>query len=591
MMKKARLALLVAALSLLATALLPVNATATWAPNQYFIGVGSSAQFNTYALAMGQPGAAASGANPYCGSNYWTYNGTLGTNGIEVVDPRSGTIPHEIGKAIVVWDSNAANAVSGEGIVCVLVSLDSTVGTRLFFANATIQLNSASGAASQTNTVPFMTAGTTLNANVAAWLQTGPTVTAALTDIRPEDSAFATVRALTSPAGTQVPNYYFTGQGYGNAPKGAVIYSSQSGASMQTVQFAIDSRDTDPWTGSAPRNYSVTNIGAAPVMVIRNNTQTGSGHLGNANYVDFNRFGLAQAITGNYTHIRQLSHQASGTETDVALHVFIREPLSGTFNVMEYCIALDQELYPYPTAWINFGQESGVNPALHTNCTTGPCSSENGNPYYHIFSNGGYRGRVIGTGEMISTVNSTADSLGYAFWGYGNFSNKTSVSYSTVDSVDPLFSYPTARTDGLATYLMPQCTSLPCGTLTFPNIANGTYPIWTIYRLVYDPASNTGNNLNMVTGLINYVQDTAGYSAFDFLSTVNPSTGNPNLFVFRSHYAQVDMLNGDAQYPNNGIVPSGNSEKGGDVGGAVLTVQSEVDYYTDTGNNQINLRQ
>ena len=65
MMKRFRLSLIVAALSLLATALLPVNAAAVWTPLYAFVGSGSSAQFNSYAYAFASPTG-----GQYCGAHY-----------------------------------------------------------------------------------------------------------------------------------------------------------------------------------------------------------------------------------------------------------------------------------------------------------------------------------------------------------------------------------------------------------------------------------------------------------------------------------------------------------------------------------------
>jgi len=61
--------------------------------------------------------------------------------------------------------------------------------------------------------------------------------------------------------------------------------------------------------------------------------------------------------------------------------------------------------------------------------------------------------------------------------------------------------------------------------------------------------------------------------------------------VFHSHYAQVVEDSGVAFGPNNGF-KTGVPETGGDMGGAVLTIQSELDFINDTGGNQqVNLFQ
>jgi len=58
-----------------------------------------------------------------------------------------------------------------------------------------------------------------------------------------------------------------------------------------------------------------------------------------------------------------------------------------------------------------------------------------------------------------------------------------------------------------------------------------------------------------------------------------------NLQSFRSHYAQVVRDNGIAFGANNGF-KAGVPETGGDAGGLVMTIQSELDFIADSGGNQ-----
>jgi hypothetical protein len=98
--------------------------------------------------------------------------------------------------------------------------------------------------------------------------------------------------------------------------------------------------------------------------------------------------------------------------------------------------------------------------------------------------------------------------------------------------------------------------------------------------MVYDPTDPTvlANGMNV------YAEATASYSIPDFLPF-------SSLSVFRSHFGQlISDVTYNAMYPDNGTI-SGIPEQGGDMGGAVLTVQSDLDYYTDTGNQQINERE
>jgi len=98
---------------------------------------------------------------------------------------------------------------------------------------------------------------------------------------------------------------------------------------------------------------------------------------------------------------------------------------------------------------------------------------------------------------------------------------------------------------------------------------------------VYDPTDSTV----LANGIAIY----AKLAAVQMLPGFVPESA---LQVFRSHYDQIVVTGtSDDQAPNNGFkydVP----ETGGDMGGAVLTVQSELDYVNDTGGNQqVNLFQ
>ena len=109
----------------------------------------------------------------------------------------------------------------------------------------------------------------------------------------------------------------------------------------------------------------------------------------------------------------------------------------------------------------------------------------------------------------------------------------------------------------------------PLRLITLPHIQDGSYPIWSKLRAVYD-----GNSF--VLTLINYAQNVA-------MDTIPDFVAGPKLGVFRSHFNQlVVSYNSNDQAPSNGYA-SGTNEHGGDMGGAVLTIQSDIDYCTDTG--------
>jgi len=575
-MNKIRLTVIVAALSLLATGLFPSNLMA-WTPGYQFLAAGSSAQFNSVAMAALQPGAGGVNNTPCTGgvaSNHWTSKSALGTSGMQIHDPRSTSIPDEPGSVWIGWNQDFINGmdgnVTGAGIICAYVSLDSTVGMREFFANGQMILNSPAGTADAGTLVPLLSAGVALPSEVVAFFATQPVINVAASDIRPEDAKFATIRAMDGPAGSQMTGNSYQALGYGG-PVGTPIKGTEAGnKAMQVVDFVIDQtppQDTDPFTGAVPRNYLTINIGAAPVLVIKNITNSAAGHLGDTNYQQINRYNLANVFSGIDDQIRQIGTE-SPQPAAYPLHVFIREPLSGTYNTFDFCITCSQERYIGFTGTSYNCQETNVNPA---SCPTPGASC--GNPFFYTGYNGATRQRVIGTGDMVTAVSSTADGIGYAFWGYGNFSGKNStLAYMPVDNLDPLYASPSANTGGVGYF--PQCSSLPCGVIPFTNVKNGTYPIWSMYRWVYDQTDPH----QFENGILTYLDPAAGSYVEDFVPASQMS-------VFRSHFTQVVRTDGVATYPSNGITTNNHGseprEFGGDMGGQVFTVQSEMDYADD----------
>ena len=133
--------------------------------------------------------------------------------------------------------------------------------------------------------------------------------------------------------------------------------------------------------------------------------------------------------------------------------------------------------------------------------------------------------------------------------------------YLTVDGVDPLF----ANYEG---GFIPTCTA-PCpGIVQFTHVLDGSYPIWNILRIV--TASPTPGT---ITSLVNAAQ-TQVLNVPDFVPI-------GSMQVFRSHYSQSGFG------AHNGH-KTGTKESGGDVQGAVFTVQSDLDSITDTGLELIN---
>jgi hypothetical protein len=211
---------------------------------------------------------------------------------------------------------------------------------------------------------------------------------------------------------------------------------------------------------------------------------------------------------------------------------------------------------------INSTQELNVNPAV---CNTGDC----GNPLDIQYASGGSRRRVIGTGEMVKEVGAIEDAFGYSFWSTGNFAPDLSTTkYLSVDGVDPL-NYSWYQSRGA----FPNCV-YPCkGLIPFVNILNGSYPIWSILRVATNTPTPAG-----ITQLIKTVQNTASNGFPDIVPF-------SEMQMFRSHYDRP----GEAAPASNGHAGEP-PEAGGDVGGAVFSIQSDLDFFADTGSQLLQLK-
>jgi len=184
-----------------------------------------------------------------------------------------------------------------------------------------------------------------------------------------------------------------------------------------------------------------------------------------------------------------------------------------------------------------------------------------------------------------------------------------------------LFNNPGDSTNPNGAYHLPQCylsSGTPtCYHLTFPHIRDGSYPIWTILRAMTfecEPivsgscTGTTQTTPNAVLSMIAQAENAAngvGIVLDDFIpyftninTTVDGSpTGDLNLGVYRTHYK-----NGTTTAPNNGLWACGGAfttidmtgtpggctvDVGGDVGGSVMTVQSDADFYADFGGHVV----
>ena len=508
-----KLKFMVVSLSLCAMVLLASNSYAT--PTILFNGAGSTAQYNTWAFAAELTSPAV------CGARNWTKS-----NGAVLHDNRSSQIPDNKGNIWIVWDND-----NNPTTICSYIIVDSGVGVRGFFAvpTCTLVLNSSDNGSSGDNLVPApFHPDVALPAAVFNALQ-GAAFNAALTDIRPEDALFATNRALAPLTQNR------SGLGYGPPPIGTPILSAFSSKSAVPVQFALSG--TDPISGQQINfTYQVSITGASPIVVFVNNTQTGLGHLGSILFTNVGRFPLAWTLNGNLTRGRDLVPTVASLPS-AGIHVMLREPLSGTYNTMEWDIPRSLE--------INSSQENNVTPPAD-------------NPLNQTYASGGSRQRAVGGGEEVAEVGATPDALGYSFWGFGNFAPVLSTTkYVTVDGVDPIRQ---SYTNGA----FPSCKVPPCpGAVTFPHLLDGTYPIWSFLRFVSVSPVPSG-----IQSLYNAV--------LQFANEVPDFVPANHMSVFRSHYNQSGVTGA------NGLI-TGIAEAGGDMGGAVFPDRADKDYYADTG--------
>ena len=537
-----------------------------------FIGAGSSAMWQEFAIAAVN--------DPLLngpGSHHWTTKGKCPdkSNCAQAFDSRSGpggsVSDHQGGNLWVVW--NAAQTR-----VWAYLSVDSVVGNRLFFASprATLEIDSnALNLGSSLNLIdpalfkygsPASATDSTCPAGVKTCDDSSlptkiydalnnATITAAMTDIRPEDALFAANRTNCPPPVT----LGCLGYGVSGEPVGNGVQSAFSSSEATPVRYAITG--SDPVTGDPIPAWSTYPVGAQPIIILVNRQDAA---------------GLAQTKAGkfvitNVTHSPQLQTIFSGANCNTnvfagaAAHpIFpiLREPMSGTMNTFEFTNMTN------PVAANGFvnSQETkvGTSNPLATGCSAG----------------GGKRYRAIGTGEMAgavldgngSTIFNGVDAIGYVFFSYGNVSKlagNPSYGYLTLDGIDPLVGNPGHTTNGE----LPVC-ALPCPAkpnTTFINLRNGNYRSFSFVRLVTDttgalPAAN----------LVKAAQTDINLYVPDFVPYV-PANGDEGMKVYRSHFTVPNS--GISKLPNNGITggfhdPS--SESGGDVGGCIELKTSNV---------------
>jgi hypothetical protein len=470
----------------------------------------------------------------------------------------ANSIPDSSGNVWIEWDNSSSPTV-----VCAYIAVDSAVGQRIFMANPRGQLNLPTGFTCSAppaggNLVPGLTdaaLSTTVcntifganGANSACLTGSNCVFNAAPTDIRPEDTLWATERTYNA-----LPAPYACGPGQtlgyspGPAPDvGVNITSAFSTSFVTPALWALSG--TDPISGLPVQTWQTADVGAQVLLVLVNSSDTSANGLGSASLKNIASWQVGYIWGGQATTTEFIV--PGSTQTAVTpLHVLQREPLSGTYNTFEY-----SEVGGGKGG--SFSQECGV---------TNPTGGSPDNPLDLTAASGGTRQRVIGNGQMISELETIEDGIGYGFFSFGNVSGLVGLGkYLSVDGVEPLYSSYTSNPNGPGQF--PTCTTPPC-TLTFPNIANGSYPIWNVLRVTTASPEPSG-----IKTLFTDAETQAKNEVSDFLPVP--------LKVLRSHYTDPLQTN----TPANGLLCAGEIQVGGDMGGQILTTTQNTDFIQNTG--------
>ncbi|MGB8541889.1 MAG: substrate-binding domain-containing protein [Candidatus Acidiferrales bacterium] len=593
-----------------------------------FLGVGSSAAFNAFAI------GGASGSTPVCtnipnGSTIadstnvyvWTETGKSGHTYFNAVDNRNTGYAQQNAKGWIEWAGSADGTTLTS--VCVYLATDSIVGNRMFFATNTggtpagtinFQAGCTSGfpiPGDQQIPSGVLPADTPLPAAVCSALN-GKVWNAAPSDIRAEDASFGTQRACAG--------YSTTGDGFGYSctTSPSSIHSGVGGSSgaVQTVTYAIAGQDPVTSTqiahstaGSDGHPFVELPAGGQAVLVLVNTNDASSTGFGTSSLFNISRPTLARVFSGHETRTRDII-PGSGLIAK-PMTVLVREPLSGTFNTFEFQVTRTKEYSFSQEALTNNGGGEvydGIGmPAVSGWVWEGGSvsGSVTGNPLdWKKTSTSGLKVRVIGTGEMVSTIasnaatdaagNALSNQIGYTFFSFGNIKPAVGLAkYLLVDGVDPLFANASQNPGGVG--VLPTCTAPCAGAVTLTNIANGSYPIWNILRVVTTGTLGaTTSSGACESGATVCQMVAASQAAYAQIPDLVPFA---SMEAFRSHQTIKDnsvnftQHNGFKHYAGLANTPCGFApisgaaiqyECGGDVSGARYLIQEELDANTDT---------
>jgi hypothetical protein len=572
-----------------------------------------------------------------CGANHWTKSSGGGLH-----DNRTGlkgtNIPDEFANVWITWDG-AANG-TGATVSCIYVAVDSGIGVRGYMANprSTLFLNGAGLNGSLGDNLSLLAGDVSLPNNIfTLYGGTSPgtvVMNMAFSDVRPEDAQFQMARSLSTLSASR------SGLGYGNwatpyngPDAGCVGCSLQGTATIQSsykageattfVWYEVSPLQTDVLSGLPVQNWNTFPVGAVPILPVVNNHDNSATGLGSglnpaigavgpwvagpyganninrfqAGYIfDGSLIRTVDVLTNGDTLVKAnctaLSAPGGTGVNDCSMTELQRETTSGTYTTWEFSIVRSHA--------VQGSQEDNLTSAM--------------NPLNVQSANGSQRYRVLGTGEMVNAVcgplvapngcgtkgtpivNGGAvknNRIGYAFWSYGNLkalrgnhngglgANYLAGGapplghYLTVDGVDGLFTNSSDNPDG--TLNPPICLALNCPAIPFTHLIDGSYSAWNIVRAIVPSTVSVGDGSVQDTLLAGLPATAVRYS--DFLPVTS-------MHVFRSHrdanVVGINARNGNgcANVGGHGILDYGD-DLGQDAGGAIFTIQNDLDYAFD----------
>jgi hypothetical protein len=529
------------------------------------VGGGSSALFNE----LGSASQAIAGI-----SCIWTSGKT---SNIVARDSRFGSSFDEQGNFWVAWGPGTGScaAPAGSFDVYSYEQLDSVVGDRCFFMvdsggiSGCTQIFNITAGAGGANKIPGLT-DTAIPGSVITAIQ-NLRYNWAGTDVRPEDAKFATVRmfapcnALLARQFFNQDSYFTFGLGYASGTPRVGVDIQEDPSAGTSVFHVLDFNifGNDPQTNQAVPAYQTYSIGAQPIIV---GVAPASDTAGIAGATDINGFSLTlffQGILGRTTDM-------FGPTTTKAVDVYVREPLSGTYNTFEYSIPNGTQYH----ASQDYANCNGSGTVAQNPMGTGASTGFNiGVPSIGGVTPG--RHRAIGTGHMVAAINAGTSSnnrMGYFFWSAGNASGLNNVKYLKVNGIDPL--QDTYTSNGI----------LPGGggtgdpgigaNITFSGLKAGNYPIWSVLRLVGPPSNASIGNmltaLNTITG-----------SQHDFVPLSSLKVWHSHFFLNGIGMTPAQAATGNTVSSANDLCTGSVAEGGGDAGGSVILFQANKDFCSD----------